>query len=1208
MPWSCSLSRRGWLSVLAATVAISGLPSLDISAQTPISATFQVAAGGDDANEDATWFDASGTTVWLGNGSSVSASYAGFRFTGVTIPRNATISSARLEVTAANNQWIGINLEFAVEAVGNSASFTPTTKPSQRTLETPRVLHSSNQQWIANTWYTLDEIATLIQAVVNRADWSSGNALAVIVRGRATGAWGRKFIQSQEGASARAARLLVTYSGTGGGGDTTPPTVINRSPAPTATEVGLSANVAATFSEPVVPSSIVMTLRDPSGSAVPASVTYQGTTATLDPSTVLQPGLVYTATLSGARDAAGNVMTQVSWTFTTLTLRDDVLPFTGLVDPTVVAFASDGRVYVAEKSGLIRVFDNLSDSSGTIVADLRTKVHNFWDRGLLGMTLDPSFPTAPYAYVLYAHDAAIGGTAPRWGSAGVSSDPCPSPPGATTNGCVISGRLSRINVLDASLSDETVLIENWYQQFPSHSVGSLEFGFDGSLYVSGGEGASFNYADWGQTSASPPSGDPTNQGGALRAQDLRTSGDPVTLDGAILRVDPNTGAALPDNPLFANSDPNARRIIAHGLRNPFRFTLRPGTREVWVGDVGWSTWEEINVIPDSIDGSVENFGWPCYEGTPTQNGYASLAICQGLYSAAPGTVTSPFFSYHHNDRVVPNEVCGVGSSSISGLAFYTGTDYPVELRGALFFADYSRSCIWAMLPGVGGVPDPANRLTIRSATGGPVFLTTGPAGDVFYTGLNDDRVHRLRFVSSVNQPPTAVAQASPTSGPLPLTVNFSALASTDPEGQTLTYEWDLDGDGAFDDSTSAQPSRTYTSPGNVTVGLSVRDSAGWVDTDTVVIAPSNSPPTATIASPNATFTWSVGDTIAFSGGATDPDQGTLPASALSWAIVMHHCPSTCHTHPIQTIPGVASGSFAAPDHEYPSWVELRLTATDNGGLQHTASVIVHPRTVDVTLTTSTSGLQLALGGTTATTPFTRAVIIGSTNSVGAPTPQSLSGNTYNFVSWSDGGSATHTFVAPSTPVTMTANYQQGAPSTPVTATFTIASGADDVTEEGTFYDPSGSPLWVGTGSSVTASYTGFRFTNVTIPRGATISSARLEVAASSTQWIGIALELTAEASGNSAAFSATSRPSQRTLVGPRVAHSSNVQWIAGTRYQFEEIAALIQAIVSRSDWNPGQALSVMTHGTAPGAWGRKFGHSFESSSANAVRLVVTYVP
>src|ERR1700710_1098068 len=96
--------------------------------------------------------------------------------------------------------------------------------------------------------------------------------------------------------------------------------------------------------------------------------------------------------------------------------------FSGLTNPTAVRFAADGRVFVAEKSGLVKVFSNLDDTTPTTFADLRTQVHNFWDRGLLGLALDPSFPASPYVYVLYTHDAPIGGTAPRWGMPGVSSD------------------------------------------------------------------------------------------------------------------------------------------------------------------------------------------------------------------------------------------------------------------------------------------------------------------------------------------------------------------------------------------------------------------------------------------------------------------------------------------------------------------------------------------------------------------------------------------------------------------------------------------------------------------------------------------------------------------------------------------------------------------------------------------------------------------
>jgi glucose/arabinose dehydrogenase len=379
--------------------------------------------------------------------------------------------------------------------------------------------------------------------------------------------------------------------------------------------------------------------------------------------------------------------------------------FSGLTNPTAVAFAADGRVFVAEKRGLVKVFDSLSDPTPTVFADLRTKVHNFWDRGLLGLALHPNFPATPYVYVLYTHDAAIGGTAPRWGTPDADSDTCADPTG---NGCVVSGRLSRLEAAgNVMVGVEQVFVEDWCQQFPSHSIGALMFGPDGALYASGGDGASFNYVDYGQ-SGSPrnPCGDPpvpvggvqeppSAEGGALRSEDPRTVADPVSVDGAILRLDPSTGQGMPDNPMAASPDANARRIVAYGLRNPFRFTIRPGSGEIWIGDVGWGTYEEINRAPNPT-ASVLNFGWPCYEGGPRQGGYegAGLTLCSDLY--AQGVATAPFYAYDHAAKVVPGEPCPTGSSSIAGLAFYGSGTYPAAYNGALFFADYSRNCIWVM--------------------------------------------------------------------------------------------------------------------------------------------------------------------------------------------------------------------------------------------------------------------------------------------------------------------------------------------------------------------------------------------------------------------------------------------------------------------------------------------------------------------------------
>lgn len=733
----------------------------------------------------------------------------------------------------------------------------------------------------------------------------------------------------------------------------------------------------------------------------------------------------------------------------------ETIVFSGLTNPANIKFSPDGRVFIAEKSGLIKVFDNLTDTSPTIFADLRTNTHNFWDRGMLGMALDPNFPSNPYVYVLYTFDASIGGTAPRWGTAGATSDGCPNPPGATTDGCLVSGRLSRLQANgNVMTGPEQVLIEDWCQQFPSHSVGDLVFGGDGALYVSSGDGASFNNVDYGQYGGTnsgfqrnpcgdPPGGvggtmnPPTAEGGALRAQSLRrAAGSPVNLNGSILRVDPATGLGLPNNPLAGHSNINARRIIAYGLRNPFRIIARPGTNEVWVGDVGWNSWEEINRIPNPSDATVENFGWPCYEGNSRQSGYdnANLNICENLYAAGASAVTNPFYAYNHNSKVVSTDSCPTGSSSVAGLAFQfgSGTAYPVEYNNSLFFADYSRDCIWVMFQGGGGTPNPSNIQPFVQQAANPVDIEMGPDGNLYYADFDGGTIRRIEYFSA-NQPPIAIATANPTSGSAPLTVNFNGTGSSDPDpGNTISYAWDLDGDGAYDDSTIAQPTFIYPQ-GTHTVRLRVTDNNNAFDiSDPITINSGNTPPVPVIVSPAVGATWDVGSVINFSGTSTDAQQPTLPASAFSWSLIMHHCPSNCHTHPIQTWTGVTSGSFTAPDHEYPSHLELQLTVTDAGGSSTTVSRQLNPRTVVLNFQSNPSGLQVSVNATTQTTPFNTTVIVGSSNTVTAVSPQT-SGSTYYFQSWSDGGAQTHTVTAPSSTTTYTASFTNTAPGFPGTS-------------------------------------------------------------------------------------------------------------------------------------------------------------------------------
>ena len=337
--------------------------------------------------------------------------------------------------------------------------------------------------------------------------------------------------------------------------------------------------------------------------------------------------------------------------------------------------------------------------------------------------------------------------------------------------------------------------------------------------------------------------------------------------------------------------------------------------------------------------------------------------------------------------------------------------------------------------GAGPDPSPTRISQFVGGGGAPVKVLSGPGGDMYYVDLGAGQIHRVTY-NGANHPPTAFISAEPTSGTAPLTVAFDGSGSVDLDaGDQLSYAWDLDGDGQYDDSTAVAPTFTYPANGSVTVGLRVTDPAGASGTETtqIVVGPPNTPPVPVIDAPTSALRWKVGDPIAFSGHAADGQEGALPASRLTWSVVLNHCPSNCHAHPLQDFAGVASGSLPAPDHEYPASLSLVLTAVDSTGATASTSVVLNPRTVALTFATNPSGLELTVGASTFTAPATRTVIVGSSNSVSASGLRSVGGTVYGFDTWSDGGAATHNIVAPATPTTYTATFHTvtvGCPATP----------------------------------------------------------------------------------------------------------------------------------------------------------------------------------
>lgn len=719
-------------------------------------------------------------------------------------------------------------------------------------------------------------------------------------------------------------------------------------------------------------------------------------------------------------------------------------PIEDVSRPTAIAFAEDAdeHVFVAERNGRVKVLEGVFDPTPELALSITDEVHSIHDRGLLGMALDPDFPTDPYLYLSYPYDAPLGEEAPVHETGAAGDDSC-VPAGGGDPDCLISGRVSRFELDPATgkavSGEEEPLVEDWCQQFPVHSMGDLKFDAEGALLVSGGDGANFADFDYGQFKEEGSlCDDPENEGGSLRSQDIADgAADPVGYNGTIIRIDPETGEPWPNNPMIGNADVQTKRILAYGLRNPFRLAFRPGASppELYIADVGSGWFDEINLLVDPINQSspVANFGWPCFEGKEPNPGFHTLAfevplpLCRALYESKPGNLKLPYYPYPRTGEVFPGDQCDSSAgAAISGLIFYeppAGPEpgAPAELAGSLLFSDAARGCLWQMPEGKSGAPTSVGMRNLavpeEEEEGAfiPVNIEIGPDGAIYMPNFYANEISRLRhFPLSENQPPEAEIAADRTYGLLDageFPVEFDGTGSTDAdEVGDLTYEWDLDGDGEFEVG-PATISEVYTEKENVTAQLRVVDSEGATDFDRVKLYPGDRPPENLVMEmpPKVPPPWTVGEKIALSGSATDPDEETSDEDEvrLDWDVILRHCPDHCHSHPLEHFADTEEAEVTAPDHEYPSHLLVRLTATDNRGMSIETQRELHPRSVDVRMESEPPGVELSIGEAKREAPFEHTLLAGGAATVSAPETAIIGGHPHAFASWSDGGDRTH---------------------------------------------------------------------------------------------------------------------------------------------------------------------------------------------------------
>lgn len=655
----------------------------------------------------------------------------------------------------------------------------------------------------------------------------------------------------------------------------------------------------------------------------------------------------------------------------------------GLNLPLALDYAPDGRIFIAEKGGAVRV---IKDGALLPMPFLTIPTTSDQERGLLGLALDPEFAENGYVYMYY------------------------SSPTAPVKNRVSRFTASTTNPDVAATTTEVILISDIPGEHGWHNAGDLHFAADGTLYISTGDSVR----------------------GADTAQNLSNLG------GKLLRINKDGSVPL-DNPYAATTSPSVRKEVWNwGLRNPFRFAIDPTNGRIFINDVGEGAYEEINL---SVAGG--NYGWP---------------RCEGPCSDAK--FLNPYAYYSH----------GTGHS-ITGGAFYYGAQFPAHLAGAYFFGDYVDDFIKYL---------PAGTTTIQSfATDipAPVNLSVAPDGSLQYLSITTGELRSILYASSspsTTTPPTATT--TPLEPPVifgehngnPAVVDVSLPTSTltpgsapqigvrlisergeNANGVTVRLQlWkdaSLAAERAYDrhDLLHEQP-RPYTFPapplasGEYVFKVGVYNQTGnlnrlFTDLGHIVVEPAEPPPPlpgsapeVSIELPASTTTYSAGDTVAYRAYATDTDDGDL-THRIETTIIFHH---DTHTHPFEGPFSTSTGSFTVPtigEVSANTWFRIHTSVTDSDGRVATASRDVTPNTADLTFMTEPSGLTVLLDDQPRTSPFATRGVAGMTRRIEAPLSQTMSGRTYEFAGWSDGGNYAHSITTPATATSYTAQYRDVTP-------------------------------------------------------------------------------------------------------------------------------------------------------------------------------------
>ncbi|HJL14718.1 MAG TPA: ThuA domain-containing protein [Sandaracinaceae bacterium LLY-WYZ-13_1] len=584
---------------------------------------------------------------------------------------------------------------------------------------------------------------------------------------------------------------------------------------------------------------------------------------------------------------------------------------TELRNPLAVDVAPDGRVFVIERTGELYVW---SPETGRLTLALDLEVSLDGENGLLGIALSPGFASDGHVFLYYASPDE---TRPD------------EPPGWNI--------LSRFTMTgDGTLdpSSEMELLRVPSERDCCHEGGALDFGPDGTLYLSTGDNT-FPHDAGG---FAPLDG----REGREIYDARRTAPNPDDLRGKILRLRPD--GTIPDGNLFDPSGDEGRpEIFVMGTRNPFRIAVDEETGRLFWGDVGPDApldtrrgprgYDEINLAE-----APGNYGWPyCIaDNQPYREfdfeteSYGELYDCTGM---VPALLYYDYFETTYlalGDGKDPEGAThpALGSLDLVGRTAIAGDFYrvpegdapyalPEGFRDTLLMGEWTRNRLVSVEIEDDGRLGAVRRMVPFVPTVRPIDVATAPDGAIYvveygssFFGDNEDaQLLRIEFSPDGTLPPVARIEASPVAGAAPLEVELSAEGSWAPgEGDAIaSYEWDVDGDGTVD-GTGATLSHTFTEggvfqPTLVVVGTSGRRSLP-VSRRIVV---GNTPPEVTITTPADGSRVVDGAEVPLEATVTDAEDGTPPCEDWTWDIRLGH---NSHTHPFRVLDGCTT-SFEA---------------------------------------------------------------------------------------------------------------------------------------------------------------------------------------------------------------------------------------------------------------------------------------------------------